>query len=202
MKGPSENIPMKTFHRLWTLAVLSFLFQLPAALAQSSATVATVTVRMKGSQQGELTGELTTKGREGQHEVLAYNHEIVVPRDSASGLPSGKRQHQPFRLVKLINKASPLLVNAIARNETFDLVEITLWATDPTGSGIESKLLTYSLSNARLVDLRPWMPNKSDRDAAGYKPAEEIAFVYESITVTYNGSNGQTIGSDSVAPAP
>jgi bacteriocin-like protein len=29
-------------------------------------------------------------------EVIAVSHEIVSPRDPASGLPTGKRMHKPF----------------------------------------------------------------------------------------------------------
>jgi type VI secretion system secreted protein Hcp len=34
-------------------------------------------------------------------------HEIVSPRDTASGLPSGKRQHKPFTITKEIDKSTP-----------------------------------------------------------------------------------------------
>jgi type VI secretion system Hcp family effector len=51
--------------------------------------------------------------------------------------------------------------------------------------GAEVKLLTYTLTNARIVSLRPWMPNHSDASAVNYPPAEEIAFTYQSISVLY-----------------
>jgi hypothetical protein len=34
---------------------------------------------------------------------------IVSPRDSASGLPTGKRQHKPIVITKELDKSSPLL---------------------------------------------------------------------------------------------
>jgi len=36
---------------------------------------------------------------------------ITTPRDAASGLPTGKRQHKPVSLTKPIDKASPKLMN-------------------------------------------------------------------------------------------
>jgi hypothetical protein len=35
--------------------------------------------------------------------------EIVSPRDSASGLPTGKRQHKPLTITKELDRSSPLL---------------------------------------------------------------------------------------------
>lgn len=145
--------------------------------------------------QGEtdyIAGEVTQVQRVGSHRLLAYSHEIVSPRDSASGLPTGKRQHSPFRIVKLINRASPLLLQALAKNELLREVKLDLYTLGFTGP--EIRMLTYTLTNARVVSIRPWMPNKSDAATAGYPPAEEVAFTYEKITVTYQ--NEGLVGED------
>lgn len=47
-------------------------------------------LKLKGQQQGDIKGLVTRKGREGTIEVIEANHEIVSPRDAASGLPTGK----------------------------------------------------------------------------------------------------------------
>lgn len=44
-------------------------------------------------------------------EVVVTN-DVVSPRDAASGLPTGKRQHKPIRIVKEIDKSSPLLMKS------------------------------------------------------------------------------------------
>ncbi|MCB1185762.1 type VI secretion system tube protein Hcp [bacterium] len=46
---------------------------------------------------------------------------VVSPRDAASGLPTGKRQHKPIRVSKPIDKATPLLMGVV---NTGDAVEI------------------------------------------------------------------------------
>ena len=171
------------------LALLSFL---PNALAQASSSASTLFMTLEGVKSGQIKGESTLKGREDQHKVLAYSHEIVSLRDPQSGLPTGKRQHQPFRVVKLINSASPVLLNLMATSELFKTVTIDVWT--PNSVGVDNKILTYKLTNASLISLRPWMPNKSDSSAAGYPPAEELAFVYQTITVTY--WNGGVTGQD------
>lgn len=176
---------MKSFRflRLLSLALtLSFAGQ---TFAQSSSSSSTVFMTVTASTQGQIKGEVTQKGREGQHQLLAYSHEIVVPTDSASGLPTGKRQHQPFRIVKLLNQGSPGLFQAMVNNENLTSVAIDVWAPGTAG-GTEVKLMTYKLTNARIVSLRPWMPNRSDTSAQSYPPAEEIAFAYQKITVTFD----------------
>jgi hypothetical protein len=35
--------------------------------------------------------------------------DVIKPRDAASGLPTGKRQHKPFTITKRIDKSSPTL---------------------------------------------------------------------------------------------
>ncbi|HZF48038.1 MAG TPA: type VI secretion system tube protein Hcp, partial [Polyangiaceae bacterium] len=52
-------------------------------------------LKLKGQTQGEIKGSVTQKGREGKIMVIAVSHEIMSPRDPASGLPTGKRMHKP-----------------------------------------------------------------------------------------------------------
>jgi len=41
--------------------------------------------------------------------TINFEQEIVSPRDPASGLPTGKRQHKPFVITKELDKSSPIL---------------------------------------------------------------------------------------------
>jgi hypothetical protein len=40
---------------------------------------------------------------------ITFEQEIVSPRDAASGLPTGKRQHKPFVITMELDKSSPVL---------------------------------------------------------------------------------------------
>ena len=180
------------------LMLTAWMLVLPSLTAQlASAPASKVYLWLEGESMGPILGEVITPGREDSHSVLAYSHEIVAPYDAASGLPTGKRQHQPFRVVKLLNRGSPRLVEALATNERLTYVRFDVWAPNLTGK--ESRLLTYELHIARLISVRPWMPNKSDAATVTYAPAEEIAFVYQSITVTFE-DGGVTFTDDWVAP--
>jgi prepilin-type processing-associated H-X9-DG protein len=50
-------------------------------------------------------------------ECFLTQYSIVSPRDSASGLPTGKRQHKPMVITKEWDKATPLLMQALVSNE-------------------------------------------------------------------------------------
>ncbi len=170
----------------WFSGLILAAWALVSASALGQGSVGTnnlVYAYIRGRTTGEILGEVTTAGREDLHAVLAYSHEVVMPYDAATGQATGRRQHQPFRIVKLINRGSPLLLQALANNETLSEVRITLWTMGLSGKHVH--VATYELTNAHIVSLRPWMPNKSDAATAGYTPAEEVAFTYESITVTF-----------------
>ncbi len=180
------------FTHIRTLLVLAAcLTTTLSVLAQSSAANSTVFMRLVGPD-GAMEGEVVSKGREGWHRVQGFSHEIISPRDAASGLPTGKRQHTPFRVIKLINKSSPLLLSALGKNQQLPTVEVSIWT--PTNIGTEERVVTYKLVNAGIASIRPWMPNKNDPQTTNYPPAEELSLTYQSIEVTSH--NGNVIATD------
>ncbi len=50
-----------------------------------------------------------TGGLEGTVEVAEVRQDVASPRDAASGLPTGKRQHKPIYVTLNLDKSSPLL---------------------------------------------------------------------------------------------
>src|SRR5512144_1187773 len=108
-------------------------------------------LRLKGQKQGEIKGSVTQKGRENSIMVIAVSHAIVSPRDSASGLPTGKRMHKPFVITKELDKSSPLLYNCLVNNENIPEWELQFWTPQlsaATGSGAEKQHYTVKLINA------------------------------------------------------
>ena len=65
-------------------------------------------LKLKGQKSGEVKGSVTQKGRENSIMVIAVEHEIISPRDAASGLPTGKRHHKPLTITKEVDKSSPV----------------------------------------------------------------------------------------------
>lgn len=158
---------------------------LVAALAPASVLHAAEPAYLEivGETQGAIHGDVTIAGREDTIEVHAFSHQIIAPRDAASGLPTGKRQHKPMTIVKRIDKATPLLANLLTHNENLTTFTLTFWRKDQTGR--EVAYYKIELLNAQIVSIRPWMPNTNDPATAAIQPSEEIAFVYQKIIWTW-----------------
>jgi type VI secretion system secreted protein Hcp len=144
----------------------------------------TAYLRLKGQKTGPIKGGVTQKGREDMIAVIAVNHSIDSPRDPASGLATGKRQHHPFVITKELDRSSPVLYQVLVTNENLTQFDLLFW--QPAASGAEQQTYTIKLSNAHIVSIHFVMPNTRDPDTARFNPFEEIAFTYEKIQWTWN----------------
>jgi type VI secretion system secreted protein Hcp len=138
---------------------------------------------LKGQKQGDIKGSVTQKGREGKIMVIAVNHEIISPRDPASGLPTGKRMHKPFVITKEIDKSSPLLYNVLVNNENVSDWELNFWR--PSATGAEQQHYTIKLTNANIASVNFRMPNNKHPELMKFAEYEEIAFTYQKIEWTW-----------------
>jgi type VI secretion system secreted protein Hcp len=154
-------------------------------------------LKLKGEKQGDIKGSVTQKGRENSIMVIAVNHEIVSPRDAASGLPTGKRMHKPFVITKELDKSSPLLENALVNNENLTEWELKFWTPSPTG--VETQHFTVKLTNANIASIRFHMLNNKNPELMKYAEYEEVAFTYQKITWTWT-AGGITAEDDWESP--
>jgi type VI secretion system secreted protein Hcp len=93
----------------------------PAGPAGSSAAdpdALTATVMVHGAKSGDFSKTPI--------DVTGLSHEIISPRDPASGLPTGKRQHKPITLTMEWGPSTPLFLNALVTNEDLSSVLIAL----------------------------------------------------------------------------
>jgi type VI secretion system secreted protein Hcp len=146
-------------------------------------------LKLKGQKQGEIKGSVTQKGREGKIMVIAVSHEIVSPRDAASGLPTGKRVHKPFVITKELDKSSPLLYNALCTNENITEFELQFWTPQVGavgGAGTEKQHYTVKLTNVSIADIKFTMLNNKNPELMRYVEYEEVAFTYQKIEWIWN----------------
>jgi type VI secretion system secreted protein Hcp len=139
---------------------------------------------LTGQKQGLIQGSVTQKGREGKIMVIAVTHEIVCPRDPASGHPTGKRMHKPFSISKEIDRSSPLLESALCNNENIVTWRLDFWT--PGRDGLEKQNYTVKLTNATVSSIATKMANNKNPKLVGFAPYEEIAFTYQKIEWTWN----------------
>ena len=90
-------------------------------------------ISIKGQTQGLITdwaftaesvGNIYVQGHEDEMLVQEFSHNVTVPTDPQSGQPSGQRSHKPFIFTVALNKAVPLLYNALASGEMLTVTEL------------------------------------------------------------------------------
>jgi len=145
-------------------------------------------LRLVGQKSGEIRGSVTQKGREGKIMVIAMSHDIVSPRDAASGQASGRRQHQPLVITKQLDKSSAPLHRVQTDNEGFREWELQFWTPQMTGgagAGTEVQHFTITLTNASISSIHMEMPNTKDPELTKLETFEEVAFIYQKIEWTW-----------------
>lgn len=142
-------------------------------------------LKIKGQKQGDIKGGVVQKGREGSIEVDSSAHEITSSRDASSGAATGRRQHKPFTVVVEVDRALPLLYNALVTNETLTSVELKYYRSGEKGGG-DAQFFTVKLTNASIASIRFVQPNSKSPDQARLGETAEIAFSYQKIEWTWN----------------
>jgi type VI secretion system secreted protein Hcp len=137
-----------------------------------------------GETQGPIQGSVTQTGRVGQIMVIAFNHQLFSPRDATSGLPTNKRQHEPLRITKEIDKSTPLLMNAWANGEVMGTFELRFWMSG--SSGAEVQHYTIRLSGAQIVSIQQELLNNKYPENMQHKEREHITFTYRGIEWLWN----------------
>lgn len=140
-------------------------------------------LKLKGETQGDINGSVTQAGREDSIMVIATNHEVVSPRDAASGLPTGKRQHKPFTITKEVDKSTPLLYNVLVNNENITEWKLEYW--QPSKSGQEVQHYHVELVNASISAIQQEMLNNKYPENMQHKEREHVSFCYQKIIWTW-----------------
>ena len=135
---------------------------------------------LEGTEQGKVDGSCDLKGRENSVLVQEFDHEVYMPNDPQSGLPTGNAVHRPLMICKYTDKASPKLYKALARGERFKSVEIKWYRIKPDGK--QEHYFTHKMEDAIIVSMKPYMKNRLDREKEDFKHMEEVSFTYRKLT--------------------
>ncbi len=138
---------------------------------------------LTGDSQGPINGSVELAGREDSIEVNAVYHEVISPRDAASGLATGKRQHSPLTIVKAIDKATPLLFNVLIFNENITEFRLDFWR--PSQTGQEEQFYTIELLNANISGIRTEMLHNKYPENSQHREYERVSFTYQKIITTW-----------------
>jgi len=134
-----------------------------------------------------IPGSVKVAGREDSIEVLGFDHEVRMPTDKKDGSASGTRVHGKFTILKNFDKSTPELFKHLCNGT--EIPEIVLNWYEISATGEETIYFTQTLKNARIIKIRPWMPNVDDEATERYKHMEEVSLQYEKITWKYIDGN-------------
>lgn len=127
---------------------------------------------------GDIKGESTDAAHGGEIEILSWSWgetseaRSAEPATTASGLPTGKRQHKPLVITKPVDKSSPKLAEAIAKGRVFPQTVVSV-PDKERGKGY----LTYTLKNVVITSYS----TSGDADSV---PTETLSLNYEEIKTT------------------
>jgi type VI secretion system secreted protein Hcp len=143
----------------------------------------TAYLKLEGMNQGKIEGDVAQKGREKTILVYGVDHEIEIPRDTHTGLPTGQRIHKPLKIVKHLDQASPKLLQAVTTGEHMKSFELDFYRINEKGQ--EEHYYTIKLEDAIIVKTHMYKPLTFLPENGPYHDMEEVYFTYSKITVTF-----------------
>lgn len=157
------------------------------AAAPASAAV-DIYMSITGAKQGSIKGEGKAPGPGQWLKVISVTEPgSASSGDAATGMATGKRQHETIRVVKEVGGSSPQLQRALATGEV--LKEVVFEFYRPTGKGQNELYETIRLNDALISSIQ----RRAEANASHGAPQEEITFEYEKIQISHNqGKNSTT----------
>ncbi|MEL6723287.1 MAG: Hcp family type VI secretion system effector [Pseudomonadota bacterium] len=144
----------------------------------------------QGAFTADSVGNVYVEGHEDQILVQAIDHSVTVPTDPQSGQPAGQRVHKPLKFTCALNKAVPLLYNALASGEMLPKVEIAWYRTSTEGK--QEHFFSTLLEDAVIVDITTVLPHAQDPGNAEFTQLIAVSVAYRKITWehTISGTSG------------
>lgn len=172
-----------------TIGLALGIVALTAAMAYAAPEFA---VSVTGNIQGKFKGEMIQKGFEGKFAGRSFDHEVVSPRDAATGLATNKRQHKPVRIKKAWGPASLQFVAALNKNESLTVL-MDFFAPDVQGMLVLDH--TVKLTNAAVASYK----SHADSDDLKITQVDSIDLVYQQIEIIDHRGKG-SISDSWIAP--
>lgn len=134
----------------------------------------------------DIHGEssIASLGRDRSIECVALDFAVKTAREAGSGMATGRRQYEPLRFRKRIDKSTPLLAKALTENQR---IEATFKFFRPSlaGDGTTQMFFQIELDGGRLASQQIMLPDTLVPALSFDPPMEEVSIVFQSITWTY-----------------
>jgi len=117
-------------------------------------------------------------------ECLSFSDSVRTAREASSGLASGERTYEPIRIVKRIDKSSPLIAKALCNNEVIEGT-FKFFRPNPAGDGTTEHFFTVEIEEGRVGSVTRISPDTIDPASSNAPPTEEVSFVFGKIGWTF-----------------
>lgn len=139
---------------------------------------------IEGTKQGAITdGCCTMEGREGTTPIMRLEQVVEIPWNVQDGRAQGQRIHRPLRIVKAIDRSSPLICQAMTTNELLKIT-VQFYRPNPDGDGSDEQFYTVVLERANLINYKGELPFTLDEHTSRLPPMETMDIAFEKITTT------------------
>ncbi len=135
----------------------------------------------------EYPGENPDPGREGGNDVFSMSHELRVPLDPASGLPSGSVQHGPLYITKIVDNSTPGFYKALGDAEQLAAITLNFYRTDQD-SDTEEVVYSIELKNVRIISIESALLPEDGTTL----PRETVGFAYQQVIWTWIPTDATT----------
>lgn len=147
---------------------------------------------LEGETQGEISsgasgeeslGSKSKASQEDTIQVQAFEHNIYMHTDPQSGQPTGVPFHGDLTITKMVDKTSPMLMQAMAKGENIITGEIKWYRTAPTGE-LEHYFSTV-FEQSSITNITVIIPDTLNPNTQYLPELEKVTFRYKKITWTH-----------------
>ena len=163
----------------------------------------TLRFNIKGEKQGLFMNDAQAKNHQDDKgnakkwiSGLAFEYGLVSPRDLATGQSSGRRQHQPVKVVMEWGPWTPQIFTASVQNENLTEVNFEFWHTGV--GGVDYVYYAITLKKAKVSSIRfvhDDLAAKTGKVGDFSKPeVVEVMFTFSEINM--ENKDGKTMAAD------
>jgi type VI secretion system secreted protein Hcp len=143
------------------------------------------TVTIKGQKQGFFHGSAHSHLSKDEILCFKFDYSVISPRDAASGLPTGKRQHKPIMIEKEWSAASPQIFRALVTNENLPTVVFNFYKAGADGT--EKVDYRITLTNAFINSFHQHIGDPNPEGTLDTKRYEDVSFTFQKIQIDTAG---------------
>jgi len=116
-------------------------------------------------------------------EYLCFMDDVTTAREAGSALATGERRYSPVRILKRVDKSTPLIAKALSMNEVIE-GKFEFRRPSPVGDGTREHYFTIQIFNGRVDSIQRTSPDVTELNTP--RPMQEwVSFVFEKIIWTH-----------------